>query len=144
MRELHNAVVFIVVVVFSTEWSSRQSGLLDRVVFSTEWSSCVSLMALVLSKTWLTWKHSLGETSPSGSLSAGFTTSGHSDRITTSGHSDRITSSGHSTRITTSEYHSAGGITSGRLQDNNIWISSRITTSGHLSARITISGFPTG
>ena len=29
MRELHNAVAFIVVVVFSTEWSSRWSGLLD-------------------------------------------------------------------------------------------------------------------
>ena len=53
------------------QWSFRRSGLLDRVVFSTEWSSCVSSMAPVLSKTWLTWKHSLGETSPSGSLSAG-------------------------------------------------------------------------
>ena len=29
MRELYNAVAFIVVVVFSTEWSFRQSGLFD-------------------------------------------------------------------------------------------------------------------
>ena len=46
MRELHNAVVFIVVV-FSTEWSSQRSGLLDGVVILREFDGSSTIKDMV-------------------------------------------------------------------------------------------------